>query len=61
MNVQEKMCIRDRSKDGHVFPVPSNGRCNTILKELGRQCGFKIQMCIRDRCDTDQQEWYCNL
>ena len=38
------MCIRDRSKDGHVFPVPSNGRCNTILKELGRQCGFKIRL-----------------
>ena len=32
------------SKDGHVFPVPSNGRCNTILKELGRQCGFKIRL-----------------
>ncbi len=32
------------SKDDHVFPVPSNGRCNTILKELGRQCGFKIRL-----------------
>lgn len=32
------------SKDDHVFPVASNGRCNTILKELGRQCGFKIRL-----------------
>ena len=32
------------SKDGHVFPVPGNSRCNVILKELGRQCGFKIRL-----------------
>ena len=35
---------KELSKDVHVFPVPSNGRCNTILKELGRQCGFKIRL-----------------
>ena len=32
------------SKDDHVFPVPSNSKCNVILKELGRQCGFKIRL-----------------
>ena len=32
------------SKDDHVFPVPSSSRCNVILKELGRQCGFKIRL-----------------
>ena len=28
------------ARDGHVFPVPSNGSCNKILKDIGRQCGF---------------------
>ena len=28
----------------HVFPVPSNGSCNKILKEIGRQCGFKVRL-----------------
>ena len=31
-------------RDGHVFPVPSNGSCNKILKEIGRQCGFKVRL-----------------
>ena len=30
------------ARDGHVFPVPSNGNCNKILKDIGRQCGFKV-------------------
>ncbi len=32
------------ARDGHVFPVPSNGSCNKILKEIGRQCGFKVRL-----------------
>ena len=32
------------ARDGHVFPVPSNGNCNKILKEIGRQCGFKVRL-----------------
>ena len=39
-----KMCIRDRARDGHVFPVPSNGSCNKILKDIGSQCGFKVRL-----------------
>ena len=35
---------KELSKDGHVFPVPGNSRCNVILKELSRQCGFKIRL-----------------
>ena len=27
-----------------MFPVPDNSRCNIILKELGRQCGFKVRL-----------------
>lgn len=30
--------------DNRVFPMPSNGACNKILKEIGRQCGFKIKL-----------------
>lgn len=30
--------------DGHVFPMPSNTTCNKILKEIGRQCGFKTRL-----------------
>ncbi len=41
-------CIIEKYKglarDGHVFPVPSNGSCNKILKEIGRQCGFKVRL-----------------
>jgi len=32
------------ARDGHVFPVPSNGSCNKILKEIGGQCGFKLRL-----------------
>ena len=32
------------ARDGHVFPVPSNGSCNKILKEIGSQCGFKVRL-----------------
>jgi len=32
------------ARDGHVFPVPSNGSCNKILKDIGRQCGFKVRL-----------------
>ena len=41
-------CIIEKYKglarDGHVFPVPSNGSCNKILKDIGRQCGFKVRL-----------------
>ena len=32
------------ARDGNVFPVPSNGSCNKILKDIGRQCGFKVRL-----------------
>ena len=32
------------ARDGHVFPVPNNGSCNKILKDIGRQCGFKVRL-----------------
>ncbi|WP_290453382.1 site-specific integrase [uncultured Muribaculum sp.] len=32
------------TRDGHVFPMPSNTTCNKILKEIGRQCGFKTRL-----------------
>ena len=32
------------TRDGHVFPMPSNTTCNKILKEIGRQCGFKVRL-----------------
>ena len=32
------------ARDGHVFPVPSNGSCNKIQKGIGRQCGFKMRL-----------------
>ena len=32
------------ARNGHVFPVPSNGSCNKILKDIGRQCGFKVRL-----------------
>ena len=35
---------RGLTKDGCVFPVPSNGSYNKILKEIGRQCGFKVRL-----------------
>ena len=35
---------RGLTKDGCVFPVPSNGSYNKTLKEIGRQCGFKVRL-----------------
>lgn len=32
------------TRDNRVFPVPSNGSCNKILKEIGKQCGFKARL-----------------
>ena len=32
------------ARDGYVFPVPNNGSCNKILKDIGRQCGFKVRL-----------------
>ncbi len=32
------------TRDGHVFPMPSNTTCNRILKEIGKQCGFKTRL-----------------
>lgn len=32
------------SEDNHVFPVPSNSCCNTILKKIGEQCGIKTRL-----------------
>ena len=41
------------SKDDHVFPVPSNSKCNVILKELGRQHGVPIETVSRPLGHTD--------
>ena len=32
------------TRDNRVFSVPSNGSCNKILKEIGKQCGFKTRL-----------------
>ena len=32
------------TRDGRVFPMPSNTTCNKILKEIGKQCGFKVRL-----------------
>ena len=32
------------ARDNKVFPMPSNTTCNKILKEIGRQCGFKTRL-----------------
>ncbi len=32
------------TRDNRVFPMPSNSNCNAILKEIGRQCGFKVRL-----------------
>ncbi|MFS2589025.1 site-specific integrase [Phocaeicola vulgatus] len=32
------------TRDGRVFPMPSNTTCNKILKEIGSQCGFKTRL-----------------
>ncbi len=33
-----------KTNDNHLFPVPSNWSCNNILKNIGKQCGFKIKL-----------------
>lgn len=35
---------RGLARDNKVFPIPSNTTCNKILKEIGRQCGFKTRL-----------------
>ena len=40
---------RGLTKDGCVFPVPSNGSYNKTLKEIGRQCGFKVRLTYHHR------------
>lgn len=35
---------RGLARDNKVFPMPSNTTCNKILKEIGRQCGFKTRL-----------------
>lgn len=32
------------TRDNRIFPVPSNGRCNTILKKIAKQCGIKTRL-----------------
>lgn len=32
------------TRDGYVFPMPSNTTCNKILKEIGNQFGFKTRL-----------------
>lgn len=32
------------TRDNRIFPVPSNGSCNTILKKIGKQCGIKTRL-----------------
>ena len=35
---------RGLARNNKVFPMPSNTTCNKILKEIGRQCGFKTRL-----------------
>lgn len=32
------------SRDGKVFPVPSNRQCNNILRKIGLDCGIKTKL-----------------
>lgn len=32
------------TRDSRVFPVPSNGTCNKILKKIAEQCGIKTRL-----------------
>lgn len=32
------------TRDNKVFPVPSNGTCNKILKKIAEQCGIKTRL-----------------
>lgn len=46
LDVPQKIIEKYRglTKDNKVFPMPSNTTCNKILKEIGRQCGFKTRL-----------------
>ncbi|MCQ4921373.1 site-specific integrase, partial [Phocaeicola vulgatus] len=50
-------CIIENYKglatDAHVIPVPSNGTCNKILKDIGRQCAFKVRLTYHDASHTN--------
>lgn len=35
---------RGYTRDSRLFPVPSNGRCNAILKQIAEQCGIKTRL-----------------
>ena len=35
---------RGLTKEGCVFPVPSNGSYNKTIKEIGRPCGYKVRL-----------------
>jgi integrase len=35
---------RGYTRDSRLFPVPSNGRCNAILKQIAKQCGIKTRL-----------------
>lgn len=32
------------TRNNRIFPVPSNGSCNAILKKIGKQCGIKTRL-----------------
>lgn len=32
------------TRDNRIFPVPSNGTCNAILKKIGKQCDIKNRL-----------------
>ena len=46
LDVPQKIIEKYRglARDNKVFPMPSNTTCNKILKEIGRQCGFKTRL-----------------
>ena len=47
---------RGLTKDGCVFPVPSNGSYNKILKEIGRQCLlYAVQLPLQRHPARDRQ------
>ena len=44
-----------KTGDDRLFAVPSNWSCNNILKNIGKQCGFKIKLtfhCLRHTFST---------
>ena len=32
------------ARDNRIFPIPSNGTCNAILKKIAKQCGIKTRL-----------------